>query len=310
MTRIHIAEAKGQHLAFGNAAVNRTGRQLRILLSYHYFGKEDLDALLAKHFTEPYPEIFLDSGAFSAKTQGAAISIQDYIAFVKRNQHRITTYSVLDVIGSAAATRENQARMEDAGLAPLPCWHTGETWDDLEFYVERYPYIAVGGMVPYLRFPKKLMPWLVRAFQIAKGRSVFHGFGATSWRIASMVPWYSVDSSSWAAGVRYGQVEVFDYRAGKFHTLRLGNAQDWASHGKLVRQLGFDPQDFADRSRNKRETICGLCAVSFMEAERWLQARHGNIAIPERGPGLRLYLANSQMKDYTLAQQGMKEAGR
>jgi len=102
MSRIHLAEANGQHLGFGNAAVNQTGRQLRILLSYHYFGREDLDALLAKHFTEPYPEIFLDSGAFSAKTQGVTINIQDYIAFVKRNQHRLTTYSVLDVIGSAA----------------------------------------------------------------------------------------------------------------------------------------------------------------------------------------------------------------
>ena len=70
MSRIHLAEPDRQHLGFGNAAVNRTGRRLRILLSYHYFGREDLDALLAKHFTEPYPEIFLDSGAFSAKTQG------------------------------------------------------------------------------------------------------------------------------------------------------------------------------------------------------------------------------------------------
>ena len=30
----------------------------------------DLDALFAKYFTEPYPEVFLDSGAFSADTVG------------------------------------------------------------------------------------------------------------------------------------------------------------------------------------------------------------------------------------------------
>jgi hypothetical protein len=310
MTKIHLVDAVMAHNGHAQRALAQRNRRLRILISYHYFGKEDLDTLLAKHFTEPYPEVFLDSGAFSAKTQGVAIDINAYVGFIKRNAHHLSTYSVLDVIGDAKGTRENQKRMEDMGVQPLPCWHTGETWDDLEWYIERYPYIAIGGMVPYLRFSQKLMPWLVQAFKQAKGRAVFHGFGATSWKIASMVPWYSVDSSSWAAGVRFGQVDVFDYRAGRFRSLKLGKAQDWIDYGPLVRSMGFDPKDFADRARNKRETICGLCAVSYMEAERWLKARHGEIMLPQRPTGLRLFMANPQLKDFTLAQQGIKEAGR
>jgi hypothetical protein len=47
-----------------------------------------------------------------------------------------------------------------------------------------------------------------------------------------------------------------------------------------------------------------------MEAERWLKARHGEVMLPERPNGLRLYMANPQLKDFTLAQQGLKEAGR
>ena len=74
MTRIHLVDAAMPHNAFAQKALAPRGRQLRILLSYHYFGKEDLDALLAKHFAEPYPEIFLDSGAFSAKTKPSGAS--------------------------------------------------------------------------------------------------------------------------------------------------------------------------------------------------------------------------------------------
>ena len=70
--------------------------------------------------------LFLDSGAFSAFTQGAEINIVDYIAFIKKNKKYIETYAVLDVIGSAEKTWENQRIMEKAGLSPLPCFHFGE----------------------------------------------------------------------------------------------------------------------------------------------------------------------------------------
>ena len=33
MSRIHLAESDRQHLGLGNAAVNRTGRRLRIMTS-------------------------------------------------------------------------------------------------------------------------------------------------------------------------------------------------------------------------------------------------------------------------------------
>lgn len=282
--------------------------RLKILLSYHYYKDTDLDALLEKKFAPHYPEIFLDSGGFSAMTQGVTINLSEYAAFLKRYAHRITTYANLDVIGDAAKTWANQQKMEALGLRPLPVFHTGESFDVLERYVERYPYIAIGGMVPYLRQWKKLIPWLVQCFKRAEGKSVFHGFGATAWGVIHSLKWYSVDSSSWAASFRFGQVGLFDEHKGKWQETNLGNVATCKEARPLFERYGFDWLDFADRKRNDRKKICAISALAYMKAEAWLRRRHGEIAIPKRDAeprGTRVYLAEGGGSDTPLASAGL-----
>lgn len=292
--KLHLAERDPQHHPWPKSGVDRNKMQLRILLSYHYYKDTDLDALFAKYFTAPYPEVFADSGAFSAASQGAHIDIVDYAAWVKRWAHLLTAHSNLDVIGDAAATDRNQKTLEDMGLDPLPVFHTGSDMAHLDALLDRYQYIALGGMVPYMRFPKRIMPWLIKCFKLAQGRAVFHGFGATSWTVVKSFPWYSVDSSSWGSGFRYGQVPVFNTARGKFETLSLGKVKEWQEHARLVTQLGFDWRDFADRKRNDRAKICAISALSYMMAEQWLRKRHGEIYIPGRpsAPGVRTHLVS------------------
>lgn len=290
-----------------------TGREpplrLRVLISFHYFQNTDLDEVFARHFTEPYPEVFLDSGAFSAATLGAGINLTAYQRFIERYRHLITTYSNLDVIGDPAATWVNQQRMEDAGFRPLPVFHGGSDWSWLEQYIDRYPYVAIGGIAGMARKP---MSWLVRCFKMAEGRAVFHGFGVTSWRVLKALPWYSVDSTTWGAGVRYGRVSIFDEHRGRFASLPLGEREQWARHAAIVRQLGFEPADFADRERNTREKISSISAISFMLAERWLRGWHGEIPIPggdDRGPKLHLVAGPSAESTMGLRMLGEAVAG-
>ena len=183
--------------------------KLRILLSYWYYKDTDLDSLFEKYFTPPYPDVFADSGGFSAMTQGAQIDVNEYAAWIKRYKHLFNTYANLDVIGDAGATLDNQHRLEDLGVEPIPVFHVNEDWAHLESYIENYPYIALGGMVPYMRYTKKIMPWIIKAFKLSGDKSVFHGFGATSWEVIKDLPWYSVDSTTWMAGHRYGAQFVF-----------------------------------------------------------------------------------------------------
>jgi hypothetical protein len=214
------------------------------------------------------------------------------------------------VIGSTEGTAQNQAILEqEHGLAPLPVFHVGEPWDVLEGLIDRYPYIALGGMVPHLRYTQRLMPWLVGCFKRAAGRAVFHGLGATNWTILKAFPWYSVDSSSWGQGFRYGQVPLFDAAHGRFVEAHLGDPKSCYAHATLFRQLGFDPADFADRARNDRAKICAVSALSYMHAEAWLRKRHGAVYIPRRdalaGPQVHLVTGPSG----TMGMTTMREAG-
>jgi hypothetical protein len=283
----------------------------RILLSYHYYRSVDLDKVFAEKFSKPYPQVFADSGAFSAFTQGVDINLREYAAWLKRWSHYLTAYSNLDVIGNAEQTRVNQARLEDLGLKPLPVFHTGEPWSYLEWYIERYQYMALGGMVPYLRDHKLLMPWLIQAFKMAKGRTVYHGFGCTNWTIVKALPWYSIDSTSWLSAARYGQVPLFDDVKGGFAQFDLGNYKTIYRHAELIRKHGFDPERFADRSKNKRQEILAIAALSYMRAEQWLRAHHGAITIPNAPDpdGLHLYLSTGQdYKDAAGVQSWLDES--
>lgn len=281
--------------------------RLRILLSYWYYKDTDLDALFAKYFTPPYPEVFADSGAYSAMTQGQPVAIDAYAEWIKRWRHLFAVYANLDKIMDPEGTWRNQQHLEDKhGLTPLPAFHVREDFHWLEHYLDRYPYIALGVAAMQNR-RDALITWLVKCFKLAQGRAVYHGFAMTSWTSMSLFPWYSVDSSTWGMGFRFGVVPVFDPVRCDFLKLKLGDRPAWAKHAKLVRSLGFDPADFADRSRNDRAKICAISALSYIKAEAWLRRRHGEIPLPcTRDTGMKLYLADTNIRDSGRADHGIK----
>lgn len=152
-----------------------------------------------------FPNVFIDSGAFSAKTLGAAIDIVEYSEYVKAN--KFTLYSVLDEIGNFEQTKINQLKMESLGLKPLPCVHYGATKEQLHYWFSRYDYIAIGGVVPHAKFHTRLYKWLDVVFQVAREHwpIKLHLFGSTSKRTLLRYPFYSADSSTWLAASRYGR---------------------------------------------------------------------------------------------------------
>jgi hypothetical protein len=169
-------------------------------------------------------KVFLDSGAFSAFSQGAEIKIDDYITFIKEHKPYLEVYANLDVIGDPEGTLKNQKIMEKAGLDPLPCFHYGEDPKYLQYYIEHYDYVALGGMVP-ISTPDLIL-WLDEIFSKyicdEKGmpRVKIHGFGLTSHRLLVRYPWWSVDSTSWVMTGRLGSVYVPRFRAGKYDYLQ------------------------------------------------------------------------------------------
>ncbi len=157
-------------------------------------------------------DLFLDSGAYSAHTQGVEIDLPDYIQFIKDHLDHIHVYANLDVIGDAEATAKNQTAMEKAGLSPLPCYHFGEDLSYLKAMLKRYDYIALGGMVG--RRSADLAKFLDVCFReicdekTGLPRVKIHGFGLTSIALMCRYPWYSVDSTTWVMTSRRGSIIV------------------------------------------------------------------------------------------------------
>jgi hypothetical protein len=275
----------------------------RFLVSFHYHQKTDLQEIV-DCYNGPV-EVFADSGAFSAATLGATIKLEDYAAWLKQWDHLLTVRATLDVIGDPAATARNTARLEAMGLPVLPVFHAASPFSELEALTKRYDYMALGGMVPHAKDAPAVRRWLVQCFKIARQTgTVFHGFGQTNLETVRDFPFYSVDSSAWASGMRYGTITLWDKRTNRFVKLQGGDRVAARKLAPLLRSHGADPAlvgraGFAQKSqrtepqfRKEVAMMRGAPALAYLRMGEYLAKRHRVPApksLTERGTSV--YLA-------------------
>lgn len=277
-TKVYLGAPTGPAIARDLPTVGRQvgSRSLRILLSYHYYKDEDLDALLSSCFGDLGIEldVFADSGAYSAYTCGQPIDVVAYIAWVNRWKHWFKAVAGPDAIGDPVASTSATEKMlgEVVGVPVLPTFHVGEDWKWLDYWQSKVDYMAFGGMVPYTRQRPLLTAWLKKAFaRLVPGMRV-HGFGLTTWPLLLAYPWYSVDSSSWTAGFRYAQLYLFDQRRGRMVEVKMGQRQSILTNIKLLAEYNLRPSQVL-ASGYDRDLLCGACIESWQRAEEWLTQR-------------------------------------
>jgi len=249
---------------------------MSLLWSYVYARTYQMDQFLGE-LPVPRVRFFADSGAHSARTLGLDLQVDDYGAWLTQWSRWMTVYANLDVIWAPQATWENQRRLEDHhGLHPTPVFHTGEPWHWLERYLDAgYTYIALGKL---LGVPQaKLRPWLARAFAMAEGRAVFHGFGLTVWPLLREFPFHSVDSSSWGGGVRYGNLRLF--HRGEWVSVMQRDRAQVLEHRRVLDSYGLKAHQLS-RDGYDRSAVAGACAVACYRAADWLRDHHGPNALP------------------------------
>jgi hypothetical protein len=249
---------------------------MSLLWSYFYARRLDLDEFLGG-LQVPRLRFFADSGAHSARTLGGHIDLDEYAGWIKRWSPWFTIYANLDVIWAARQTWDNQRRLEEVhGLHPMPVFHTGESWAALERYLDAgYTYIALGKLLG--NSVKSLRPWLDRCFRMAEGRAVFHGFGLTVWQLLREFPFYSVDSSSWGSGVRYGALKLF--HQGRWVNVRLGDRASVTKHREALEAYGV-PVRAMTRGGYDRDVVAGACAIAQYRAAQVIRGIHGPIQLP------------------------------
>lgn len=162
--------------------------------------------------------ILVDSGAFSAFTQGKTINIDDYIEWIKnfkkkwKEKVNDLNFINLDVIGDPVGSEKNLRYMNKNGVEVLPVLHqAGFKEKTLEKYLHKYNYICFGGMVGR---PVKTdtIPWLNKCFTII-GKNYrktgkmpkIHLLGIGNERIMYKYPAYSVDNTNWLSLFRFGR---------------------------------------------------------------------------------------------------------
>lgn len=295
-------------------------RPFRILTSFHYCRDKDLGELARKHWPDARVEMFGDSGAFSAANAGAQVDVGAYAEWLGVNAKHLRVYANLDVIGSVEGTARNQRELERRGFSPLPVFHLGSPLPELERLIDAgYPYIALGGMVG--KNKDLLMRYAIQCFKLARAKgkgTQFHGFGLTSIRSIVNLPWYSVDSTTWLRGTKFGELDLFDPTIVNLRRAKMFTS-DVDDVARLIRTYGSDPAIYRTRAAYKASN--GYKRATALHFRTWLSVaefcrrRHGDVTFPGNRDlaGLHLYVVDSGTFSYfriALAALGLGDMAR
>lgn len=227
---------------------------LSILVSYAYMSKDLLRIIKG---TQTSIRWLLDSGAFTAHEQGRTIPIDEYCAFLHEHGDLFWQTIGLDVVGNAAATKANLAHMRGAGLNPMPVLTVDESVDEAAGLLGsecRHLCVAGGVTEPVEQYGPRLAMLRKRL-----GPDVWlHGLGFSRGPVVAGTEVNSVDSSTWLAGKRWGQLVWFDPSTSKgFGNIgwREALARPWGKVPKhaqrVIVESGLRPADIGTHDMSK-----------------------------------------------------------
>ena len=219
------------------------------ILESFYYENPDVEAMIPK-----FGDFLLDSGAFTFMTAKKSVPdwneyIRKYAEFINRN--RIEKFFELDIdaVVGYKTVLEYRERLESlTGRQCIPVWHQNRGSEAFIEASQKYPYVAVGGLVSggkeYAREFWKYFPWFVKTAH--ENGAKLHALGFTSIEGIERFHFDSVDSTAWAAGNRYGFVYRFDGRRIKIKhapegkklkdpkAAALHNFREWAKYQRYA----------------------------------------------------------------------------
>jgi hypothetical protein len=278
------------------------------LVSYHYYADDKVMTALT---STGRLRLIGDSGAFSALTQGAAIDLGAYAAWVARWQDHLCWAASLDVIGDARASHRNWFALRDRyGLDTIPTLHAGTDMSWLDAYGrDGVDYVGLGGMAGTGQAGRAYR-WAVHAFRYARDRwpdMRFHLWGVTNRKFLDHLPAYSADSSGiLGAAYRFAQLRIFDPATGLHHNvaLRAGQRGVYRLAPLLRRVYGVQPAQIETSHPGNRVMLIQLAAASTQQYAAWLQRRHqvkaptyGLRDAPTRGTRVHMVAGGNQPPD-------------
>jgi hypothetical protein len=199
------------------------------ILSSFYWKTDDMDPTkLSGKFN-----IFCDSGGYSARKNGIEINIENYGKFLDENKDHIFAAANLDVY-DLEQSMKNQKYLEQF-YPVLPVYHMSEyvsgNRDLLETFCKQYKYIAIGGIAGSTVDNNLLENFFRFCFKtVLKYKTKVHGFGITAPDLLKEYPFYSVDSTTWMSGARFGTMVKWRDNFTMQTSLHYSNKKEFMKH--------------------------------------------------------------------------------
>lgn len=246
-----------------------------------------------KNITSKYGDLdiklFIDSGAFTYMGDAKYYEYTDeqwekqimsYLSWAEKHKDIIFAMANLDldkIVGTAKVKEWNEKYFEPfmirTGIPVCFVYHKEEaesvvSWD---WWCQRYPYVGVSFTSDD---PPEFMHEIFNTAE--KYNTVIHGFGMTRTSILPDLPFYTVDSTSWKSGFRYGQLAIWNGKK-----VQMFKKDDWAakalkyirSYPDLQPPLNEDLLYAYDEPEVLRANV-----YAYQKAEEYIRFRHKSIA--------------------------------
>ena len=213
--KVYLAESGGLLKAYMIDLIKNSGGgipklKIKILESFYYID-DDLKKLI------PYFDDFLlDSGAFTFMVNSNKKEInwdqyvEKYGKFVKENNIKHFFELDIDVLVGIKEVERLRNKLEKiAGRKCIPVWHKSRGLDYYKKMIKEYDYIAIGGIVTKEIRPKDYDIFIPLLKLAKENNCKVHGLGFTREKLLKKYHFYSVDSTAWTTGNRFGFVYKF-----------------------------------------------------------------------------------------------------
>ena len=216
------------------------------LMSYQY--------VRGRNITSQYKDkgisLFIDSGAYTYMSDPKYLEyteeqwekqIKEYLNWARKHTESIFAMANLDLdflVGSDRVLEWNKKYFEpfmvETGIPVCFVYHeennTTMTWEE---HCKRYPYVGIS----YATSDFDLNSGKLLLKIAEKYDTLVHGMGMTKTSILPQLPFYTVDSTSWKSGFRYGQLAIWNGKK-----VQMFGKEDWETKAlKYTRNYDIDP---------------------------------------------------------------------
>ena len=198
-----------------------------LLESFYYFQEWQIPLIkTCKMF-------LLDSGAFTFMNNfKGKVDWQEYIDkyadfIIKNNIKYFFELDIDAVVGYDKVKEYTKYLEKKVGRQCIPVWHKSRGIEEWKKITKEYNYVAIGGIVIKEIKPKDYK-YFIPLLKIAKENNCkVHGLGFTATKELNKYNFFSVDSTNWKSGGRFGSLHIFNGKYIESKTFKNKRAKDY-----------------------------------------------------------------------------------